>query len=182
MSTNAAADVPDLVDEFVDAANGTVDSCTRVDPGSFEAELEELLVQPAVGAPLPSESVSLEGTAVDTDPSVEALKTAETGVAQAELAIARYGTLSIESRPGGDELVSLYPPNHVVVVDEADIVPDFVTAFDRFEATVREARETDGPGKSRVLTTGPSKTADMGELVEGVHGPKAVHVLVVSGE
>jgi L-lactate dehydrogenase complex protein LldG len=175
MSTDVAA-------EFSDTAREIVDSCTRIAPAEFEETIGELLVEPAVGAPLPSESVSLEGTEVDTDPSVEALKTAETGVAQAELAVARYGTLSIESRPGGDELVSLYPPRHVVVVDEGDIVPDLIAAFDRFEATVREARETGGPGKSRVLATGPSATADMGELVEGVHGPKEVHVVVVSEE
>jgi len=169
----------DIVAQFTDSALETVDSCTRTDPGGFGETLDGLVVEPAVGAPLPSESVSLDGTVVDTEPTVEELASAETGVAQAGTAVADYGTITVESRPGGDELVSLYPPRHVVVVDSADIVPDMTAAFDRFESAVREARETGGPGASRVLATGPSATADMGELVEGVHGPKEVHVVVV---
>ena len=169
----------DIVAQFTDSALETVDSCTRTDPAGFEETLDGLVVEPAVGAPLPSESVSLDGTVVDTEPTVGELDAAETGVAQAGTAVANYGTITVESRPGGDELVSLYPPRHVVVVDSADIVPDMTAAFDRFESAVREARETGGPGASRVLATGPSATADMGELVEGVHGPKEVHVVVV---
>jgi L-lactate dehydrogenase complex protein LldG len=169
----------DLVSQFTDSALETVDSCTRTDVAGFEEALSERLVEPAIGAPLASESVTLEDTAVDTDPSVEDFRTAETGVAQAEAALANYGTISIESRVGGDELVSLYPPRHVVVLDADDIVPDLGAAFDRFESAVRDARESGGPGASRVLATGPSATADMGELVEGVHGPKEVHVLVI---
>ncbi|MFO7926824.1 MAG: LUD domain-containing protein [Halobacteriota archaeon] len=169
----------DLVAQFTDSALETVDSCTRTNVDEFEAALSELVVDPAVGAPLPSDSVSLDGTTVDTEPSVEDFRTAETGVVQAEAGVANYGTISIESRSGGDELVSLYPPRHVVVLDAVDIVPDLKAAFDRFEARVRDARENGGSGASRVLATGPSATADMGELVEGVHGPKEVHILVV---
>ena len=162
----------DLVAQFADSALETVDSCTRTNVAEFEEALAERLVEPAIGAPLTLESVTLEDTAVDTDPSVEDFRTAQTGVARAEVGLANYGTISIESRAGGDELVSLYPPRHVVVLDAAE-------AFDRFESAIRDARESGGPGASRVLATGPSATADMGELVEGVHGPKEVHVLVV---
>ncbi len=169
----------DLVAQFADSALETVDSCTRTDPAGFEETISELVVEPAVGAPLSSERVSLEGTAVDTEPSVEELDAARTGVTRAGTAIAEYGTITVESRPGGDELVSLYPPRHVVVVEADDIVADTATAFDRFEAAVRDARANGGSGATRVLATGPSATADMGELVYGVHGPTEVHVVVV---
>lgn len=169
----------DIVAQFADSALETVDSCTRTDPERFEATLSELVVEPAVGAPLPSELVSLKGTVVDTDPSVEALDAAETGVAQAGTAIADYGTITVESRPGGDELVSLYPPRHVVVLEVDDIVPGMTAAFDRFETQVRDARANGGAGATRVLATGSSSTADMGGLVHGVHGPKEVHIVVI---
>lgn len=172
----------EIVGQFVDEARTSVDSCVRTDPSKFEDTVSEFLVEPAIGAPLSLEQVSLDGTVVDTEPSVSQFVTAETGVAQAGVGIANYGTITIESRPGGDELVSLYPPRHVVVLGVDDIVPDLTVAFDRFETAVRDARENGGPGASRVLATGPSATADMGELVEGVHGPKEVHLVVVETE
>ncbi|MFB6362014.1 MAG: LUD domain-containing protein, partial [Halobacteriales archaeon] len=42
------------------------------------------------------------------------------------------------------------------------------------------AGEFDAGRRSAVLTTGPSATADMGELVTGVHGPGDVHVVAVT--
>lgn len=169
----------DIITQFTDTALESVDSCTRTDPDGFEATLEELVVEPAVGAPLRSESVSLEDTAVDTDPSVEALDAAETGVVRAGTAIAEYGTITVESTADVDELVSLYPPRHVVVLEADDILPDAEAAFDRFETQVRDARANGTAGATRVLATGSSATADMGELVYGVHGPKEVHIVVV---
>jgi L-lactate dehydrogenase complex protein LldG len=169
----------DLVGRFINTASETVDDCVRTDPDGFEETIADLVVEPAVGSPLSIPSVRLDGTVVDTDPSVDALDAAETGVTAAGTGIAAHGTITVESRPGGDELVSLYPPRHVVVLDADDIVPDLAAAFDRFEAAVQDARADGGPGTSRVLATGPSATADMGGLVEGVHGPTDVHVVVV---
>ena len=169
----------DLVAQFTEATPETVERVIRTDPDGFEATIAELVVEPAVGAPLPSEDVSLDGTLVNTEPSVAELESAETGVAQAGTAVAQYGTVSSESRPGGDELVSLYPPRHIVVVDDDDIVPDMVAAFDRFEEAVRDARENGGPGASRALATGPSSTGDIGAIVQGVHGPKEVFIVIV---
>ncbi len=169
----------DIITRFTDTASESVDSCTRTDPGGFEATIADLVVEPAVGSPLSSATVSLEGTVVDTDPSVEALDAAETGVAGAGTAIADYGTITVETRPAPDELVSLYPPRHVVVVEADDIVSDMDAAFDRFETQVRDARANGTAGATRVLATGSSATADMGELVSGVHGPTEVHLVVV---
>lgn len=169
----------DLVAQFTESTPETVEDVIRTDPDGFEEILSELVIEPAVGAPLPSEDVSLDGTVVNAEPSVEELEAAETGVAQAGTAVAQYGTISVESRPGGDELVSLYPPRHIVVVDADDIVPDMVAAFDRFEEAVRNARENGGPGASRALATGPSSTGDIGAIVQGVHGPKEVFIVIV---
>jgi len=79
----------------------------------------------------------------------------------------------VDSDPVGTEPVSLYCPTHVAVVRESDVVPDVesVTDYlgDRFAA-----------GGSSVFATGVSSTGDMGALVEGVHGPKRVEVVLLT--
>lgn len=165
----------DTVAQFEESLQGVAETCQRVRPESFEDALREAITEPAVGAPLPFDGVSISGTPVTVGPSVEELDAAETGVTPAGLGIANYGTVTVRSRAQGDELVSLYPPRHVVVVSAADIVPDMPTAFERFEESFA------GGDESQVLATGPSATADMGSLVQGVHGPRSVHVIVVEG-
>jgi L-lactate dehydrogenase complex protein LldG len=146
---------------------------TRVPAEEATAAVEAALEGPAVGAPLPWDDVSLpEG--VPTDPSPAALDGAVTGVTAAALAVADYGSIALRATPEGTEPVSLFVDRHVAVLREEDIVPDMEAAFERLG---EEFRSTRG---SAVLATGPSATADMGELVKGAHGPKEVHVVVVT--
>lgn len=165
-----------IVDEFEEAVGRTADSCQRVGADSLDEALETVVEDPAIGVPLPFEGVSLAGTAVTVDPSVEELAAAETGVTPAGLGVANYGTVTVEAGAAGDELVSLYPRRHVVVVAASDVVPDMTAAFERLAAAF-EAGAT-----GRVLATGPSATADMGTLVEGVHGPERVDVVVLEDQ
>lgn len=130
------------------------------------------LEDPAVGVPLPFEGVSLPER-VETRPTAGDLVDAKTGVTPARFAIAEYGTVAIESAPQGDEPVALYPERHVAVVAESDVVPDLGDGFDRLEAAFAAGED------SIVFATGRSSTADMGGLVEGVHGPGEVHVIVL---
>jgi len=69
--------------------------------------------------------------------------------------------------------VSLYSDRHVAVVREEQVVPDTGAAFDEAGPALAEDRG------SVVMATGPSATGDMGALVQGVHGPSEVHVIVV---
>ncbi|MFC6718800.1 lactate utilization protein C [Natrialbaceae archaeon GCM10025810] len=134
--------------------------------------IAEAVEEPAAGVPLPFEGVSLPDD-LETDLSRVPLESLRTGVTPARFAIAEYGSLAIESTPDGDEPVSLYPDRHVAVVAESDVLPDLASAFDRLEAWFAGGRD------SVVFATGVSATADMGELVDGVHGPHDVHVIVV---
>lgn len=166
-------------------------STTRLD--SFEASLEGLdvthertaaadlagavraaIVEPAVGAPLPWDDLSLEGTGVNLEPTPADLQAAATGVTAAGAAIAAEGTLVVQSRPGGDEPVSLYPPRHVAIVRQRTIVDRVPAAFEWLAGEFADGR------RSAVFATGPSATADMGELVVGAHGPTEVHVVTVT--
>ncbi|WP_122088371.1 LUD domain-containing protein [Halalkalicoccus subterraneus] len=161
------------VDTFEDALDGLAVETTRLAPETFEETIAEVVTVPAVGTSLPVESVSLEDTAVLTDPSPAEIDTAITGVTGATLGIAEYGSVILPSTPAGDEAVSLFCDHHVVVIDGDDIVPDMPTAVGTMATTLADDRE------SAVIATGPSATADMGALVRGAHGPKTVHALVI---
>lgn len=160
------------VSTFEDSLAGLAESCRRVPPGGVADAVADLVEPPAVGVALPYEGAALPD-AVATDFDAGDLGTAETGVTPAGLGVADYGTVTLRSTDAGDELVALYPPRHVVVVHEDDVVPDMPSAFDRLGAEFADGQAT------QVLATGPSATADMGDLVRGVHGPREVHVVVV---
>ena len=150
-------------------------SCTRTDTDGFAAALREVVEEPAVGAPLDGYDVSLEDTGVVLNPTPQQLQNAATGVTPIERAIAEYGSLVVESNPAGNEPISLYPPTHVGVVRKSDVLPDVESATDYLS-------ERFAAGKSAVFATGVSSTGDMGALVEGVHGPKTVRVILLTDQ
>lgn len=153
---------------------GTLDvPCERTTRGEFEEALSSHLRGRSVGVELDGTDVSLTGTAAEVDPTPAALKAATTGVTPATFAIGDYGSVVVPESPAGCDLVSLFVDRHVAVVNERDVVPDMEVAFDRFGETFRERAQSD------IIATGPSATADMGELVRGAHGPSEVHVVIV---
>ncbi len=162
-----------LVADFGAALDGLDVTWTRAPSDEFGAAIDELVEPPAVGAPLPFEGVSLDGTAVVVGPTSAELTAAATGVTAAGLGIAEYGTVMIQSRPGGDEPVSLYPERHVAVLRRSDLVAGVTEAIDWLGEEFAAGRD------SVIFATGASATADMGELVRGVHGPGDVHVLIL---
>lgn len=148
---------------------------TTTSPADFTRDLSDAIECPAVGSPLPHEAISLNGTGVETGPSPANLRAARTGVTAAELGIADYGSIVVRSWAGIEEAASLFVERHVAVLAADDVVPDMSTAFERMGEAVREGCD------DLVIATGPSATADMGELVFGAHGPREVHILLVEG-
>ena len=70
-------------------------------------------------------------------------------------------------------MVSLLPPVHIAVVPREKIL----TGLD--ELLAQEPLPA-GRSSSMLLITGPSRTADIEQiLVRGVHGPGEIHVIVV---
>lgn len=161
------------VSTFESSLAGLGVGCTRTDADGFAEALAAAVEEPAVGVPLDGyDGVSLDGTPVETPPTPRRLLEAETGVTPVGKAVAEYGTLVVDSDPVGTEQVSLYPPTHVAVVRESDVLPDVESAAGHLAGRFAD-------GGSSVFATGVSSTGDMGALVEGVHGPKRVHVLLL---
>jgi len=162
----------DTVGTFADALEGQ--STVHVTTASaFPDALESAIDPPAVGTPLPYEGVSLADAGVETDFDLAALDAARTGVTPAGLGIAEYGTVTLVSNEAGTELASLYVDRHVAVLAASDLAPDMPAAYERIDDGVAAGEAT------QILATGPSATADMGELIRGVHGPHETHVVVV---
>jgi L-lactate dehydrogenase complex protein LldG len=98
--------------------------------------------------------------------------TIDVGITSADYALADTGTLVMLSSPHEARLISLLPPAHIAVVPKNRIL----TGLDElFSILPRPAEQT----SSMVLITGPSRTADIEQiLVRGVHGPGLITVVV----
>ena len=164
----------ELYEQFATAAREYGIEPVRVPPDEVEEAIAAVVEPPAVGVPLPWEGVSLPEN-VETDPTGADVEQAVTGVTDAALAVADYGSVVLRADEYGSEPISLFTDLHVVVLHEKDLVPDMEAAFEWFGDELRETRD------SAIIATGPSATADMGSLVRGAHGPRNVEVVVVSG-
>lgn len=119
----------------------------------------------------------VEGTLVpDIGLSTSDLDTIDAVVTGSAVAIADTGTIVLDHAGNqGRRALTLVPDMHVCVVFENQVVADVPTA-------VRELRPSITARRALTWISGPSATSDI-ELnrVEGVHGPRTLHVLLVDG-
>jgi iron-sulfur cluster protein len=104
---------------------------------------------------------------------------ADMGITGANIAIAESGTLVMVTNEGNGRLVSTLPPVHVAVVGIEKLVP---CAEDALKILKILARNATGQALTSYTTfiTGPSRTADIEKtLTIGVHGPEALHIVLV---
>jgi L-lactate dehydrogenase complex protein LldG len=103
----------------------------------------------------------------------ELCATVDVGITSADYALADTGTLVMISSPQEARMISLLPPAHIAVVPRARIL----TGLDELFSLLPTPADTTS---SMVLITGPSRTADIEQiLVRGVHGPGVISVVVV---
>jgi L-lactate dehydrogenase complex protein LldG len=110
---------------------------------------------------------------VTTEFSREACAATNVGITSADYALADTGTLVVLTESLESRTLSLLPPCHVAVIDQARIRGGLDDLFTR--VPLPAARSS-----AMVLITGPSRTADIElRLVRGVHGPGEIHVVII---
>ena len=121
------------------------------------------------------EAIGRRGRAVTADGDPTVLTPAELDgidavVSTASVAIALSGTIILDGGPGqGRRAITLVPDFHLVVLFADQVVQ-----------TVPEAIARLNPTRPLTMIAGPSATSDIElERVEGVHGPRTLHVLIV---
>lgn len=109
-------------------------------------------------------------SAVSTPAELDRVDSVVTGCA---IAIAETGTIVLDGSPDqGRRRISLVPDHHICVVR----VPGQVVS------SVPQALERLDPTRPLTWISGPSATSDIElDRVEGVHGPRTVEVVLVSG-
>ena len=92
-------------------------------------------------------------------------------VTTASVGLARSGTLVLDHGPGqGRRAISLVPDLHVCVVRADQVVADVPQAMPLLD-----------PARPLTWISGPSATSDIElDRVEGVHGPRRLHVIIAS--
>jgi L-lactate dehydrogenase complex protein LldG len=164
------AAVEDLVGLFVERVadyRAVVERCSAADLADAVARAlpagATVVVPDGLG-------VDVAGAVLDTGLTAAELDAVDAVVTEASVGIAETGTLVLDHGPGqGRRAISLVPDLHVCIVRAEQVVrdvPDAVAVLD--------------PRRPQTWVSGPSATSDIElDRVEGVHGPRTLHVLVV---
>jgi L-lactate dehydrogenase complex protein LldG len=94
--------------------------------------------------------------------------------------MADTASLVMRTRPGQARSVSLVPSIHIAVIGIDQILADLkeLVALLKWDAGYR----TEGLTNCMTFISGPSKTADIeATMVHGAHGPREVHIYVITG-
>ncbi|WP_128374659.1 LutC/YkgG family protein [Streptomyces cavernae] len=154
----------------------------RADTDGLPALLARLLAERGaktvlVPAGLPSfwlDAAAAEQIADTVASSPHELDQVDSVVTGCAVAIAETGTIVLDAGPGqGRRRISLVPDHHICVVR----VPGQVVS------SVAQALERLTPTRPLTWISGPSATSDIElDRVEGVHGPRTLEVVLVSGD
>lgn len=99
---------------------------------------------------------------------------AAAGVTGVDFALAESGTLVLSSLTEGAQLSSLAPPIHIAFYLRRQVVGTLEEVLEGLRVL------NPSPGRSVVLITGTSRTADIEQiLIRGVHGPREVHAVLI---
>jgi L-lactate dehydrogenase complex protein LldG len=161
------ADVVGHFAERVEDYKAVVERCTS---GELAARVAAALPDGARVVVPPGLSVDVPGADEDAGFSAYELDAYDAVVTEARVGIAETGTIVMDHGPGqGRRAISLVPDLHVCIVRTNQVVPDVPDALPLLD-----------PARAHTWISGPSATSDIElDRVEGVHGPRTLHVLLV---
>lgn len=159
-------DLVALFAERVADYRAVVTRCAADDLASVVAEAlggARAVVPPGLG-------LDVAGSVVDDGLTAAELDAIDAVVTRAAVGIAETGTIVLDHQPDqGRRAISLVPDLHVCIVDASQVVadvPDAIAVLD--------------PARPLTWISGPSATSDIElDRVEGVHGPRTLHVVLV---
>ncbi|MFN0105665.1 MAG: lactate utilization protein C [Bryobacteraceae bacterium] len=166
----------------LEALNGTV--TVVPDSAAVGAAVEKLLDgQPGVASNHPFLAAcgipGLNGVTsgiTATEELRNACAAAGIGITSAYCLLAETGTIVLRARPDEPRLLSLLPPVHIAVVHQDRLLTNLDEMLSMIPRPVDDS-------SAMIFITGPSRTGDIEQfLVRGVHGPGAVHVIIVQGK
>ena len=172
--------VVDLVELFTERVadyRASVRHCSAENAPAAIAELIPAETQLVVPAGFPADLLPDNAefvTDTETSPLIAAvLDQVDVVITTCVVGIATTGTVVLDHGPGqGRRALSLVPDVHICVIRAEQIVADVPDAIARLD-----------PARPQTWISGPSATSDI-ELsrVEGVHGPRTLHVVVIEGD
>jgi L-lactate dehydrogenase complex protein LldG len=164
------APVDDLVGHFAERVEDYRAIVERCAPADLAARVAAALPDGARIVVPDGLSVPVPGGVMDAGFTAAELDGFDGVVTEARVGIAETGTIVLDHGTGqGRRAISLVPDRHVCIVRTDQVVADVPDALPLLD-----------PARPHTWISGPSATSDIElDRVEGVHGPRTLHVIVV---